>query len=166
MDAPHAAVQEHTARLLSARGWSVKVEVSFNYYGERGRIDILAFHPATASLLVVEIKSAIGDVQDLLGRLDVKTRIGRTVASEVGWVDVRTVLPAVVIAEGSTARRVLQQHATLFARFDRRGRGATAWLRDPWPPAPRGLLWFVRLSDAHPGSVTRVVRVRRPGRGR
>lgn len=42
--------------------------MSFNHYGDRGRYDILAFHPPTGILLVVEVKTGIGDVQATLGR--------------------------------------------------------------------------------------------------
>ena len=72
-DAAHAELQNAFADLLRAAGWSVAVEVSFNHYGDRGRCDVLAFHPATGILAVVEVKTAIGDVQDLLGRLDTKS---------------------------------------------------------------------------------------------
>ena len=43
-------------------GWDVATEVSFNVRGERGSIDILAFHQATGSLLVIEIKSVVPDL--------------------------------------------------------------------------------------------------------
>ena len=40
-------------------------EVSFSVYGERGSIDILAFHASTGSLLVIEIKSVVPDMQSI-----------------------------------------------------------------------------------------------------
>jgi len=39
-------------------------------YGERGVIDILCFHSPTGSLLVIELKTEIVDVQDLVGGVD------------------------------------------------------------------------------------------------
>jgi hypothetical protein len=59
IDSVHASVQAAIAEMLSDRGWVVRVEVSFNRYGERGRCDILAIHPRSGTLLVVEVKSRL-----------------------------------------------------------------------------------------------------------
>jgi transcriptional regulator with XRE-family HTH domain len=143
LDAVHAWIGASVKRRLERCGWVVRVEVSFNHYGERGRIDLLALHPATRTLLVVEVKSALVDVQQLLGSLDVKTRIGGYVASRFNW-EVRRVVPAVVFAEDRTTRRRLAAVDTLFDRFALRGRSCVSWLRAPDTP-PRGVLWFVRV---------------------
>jgi transcriptional regulator with XRE-family HTH domain len=37
VDRAHAALEESAARRLTTAGWNVRAEVSFNYYGERGR---------------------------------------------------------------------------------------------------------------------------------
>ena len=55
-------------------------------YGERGVIDILCFHSPTGSLLVIELKTEIVDVQDLVGGVDRKTRLAARVATERGWI--------------------------------------------------------------------------------
>ena len=143
IDANHARLQNAVAQLLESCGWLVRVEVSFNHYGDRGRYDIIAFHAATCWLLVVEIKVGIGDVQDLLGRLDVKVRPAPGVARELGWTVTR-VIPMLAIAEESSSRRVTRRHAALFRRFDLRGRAAAAWLRRP-VGRPSGILFFRHL---------------------
>ena len=84
LDSAHAAIQNHIASMLRAQAWAVDVEVSFNHYGDRGRVDLLAFHAASGFLVVAEMKSAIGDVQETLGRLDTKTRIGPLLARQAG----------------------------------------------------------------------------------
>ena len=94
MDAAHAAIQQAVAELLTSMGWTVRVEVSFNHYGDRGRVDVLALHPALRILLIVEVKSDLGDLQDTLGRLDVKVRLGPVIARELGWNNVAVVMPA------------------------------------------------------------------------
>jgi hypothetical protein len=138
----------------------VEVEVSFNHYGDRGRVDVLAFDPVSRALLVVEVKSAFGDLQDTLGRLDVKTRIGRTIAAQVGWTDPTAVVPMIVIGESRTARRIVLNHAALFARYGVRGRSCVAWLRAPRPPVPSGLLWFLKSADSRQATAMRGQRVR------
>ena len=58
LNARHAAMHEAMARMFtSLDGWETEPEVSFSIYGERGIIDILAWHPARGILLVVELKT-------------------------------------------------------------------------------------------------------------
>ncbi|HWH24438.1 MAG TPA: helix-turn-helix domain-containing protein, partial [Candidatus Limnocylindria bacterium] len=58
INAGHAAMHEELARHLdSLPGWLHAPEVSFAVYREPGVIDILAFHPQTGSLLVIELKT-------------------------------------------------------------------------------------------------------------
>jgi len=63
VDAVHARLQQATSGLLLSLGWLVRVEVSFNHYGDRGRVDIIAIHPTLRIVLVIEIKSGLGDLQ-------------------------------------------------------------------------------------------------------
>jgi hypothetical protein len=162
IDAAHADLQQSVAQLLTSLGWTIRVEASFNHYGDRGRVDILAFRPNLRVLLVVEIKSALGDLQDTLGRLDVKMRVGRLVAHDVGWGEVRAVIPALVIGDSRLARRTVANHESLFARYDLRGRGSLAWIRRPLDPWPTGLLWFVGRPISRQATGTR--RLRAPKR--
>jgi hypothetical protein len=85
VDGAHAALVQATVARLQSGGWVTRVEVSFNHFGDRGRADVLAFDPQNRILAVVEVKSALGDLQDTSGRLDVKVRLGPMLASSVGW---------------------------------------------------------------------------------
>ena len=160
LDAAHAAIGQQIAGELTSFGWQVKTEVSFNHFGDRGRVDLLALHAPTRAVLLVEVKSALGDLQDTLGRLDIKVRLGRVIADSVGWPDVRLVVPALVIGDSRAARRAVAGHDALFARFSARGRSARAWVRHPTTPCPSGLLWFVGVPDSHGAGVMRRRRVR------
>jgi transcriptional regulator with XRE-family HTH domain len=160
LDAAHASIEEQAAAFLALSGWSVRPEVSFNNYGDRGRVDVLAFHPGAGVVLVIEVKGSIGDLQDALGRLDVKLRLGRSLADASGWAGVRAIVPAFVFADTRTIRRTIALHAATFARFTLRGRSAQAWVRRPSSRAPTGVLWFVNVPDSHGVSVTRGRRVR------
>ena len=97
-------------------GWQVSPEVSFSYYGERGVIDLLAWHAPTGTLLVVEVKIDIVDAQELLGTLDRKTRLARRVARDRGLAP-RVVATWLVVAEGSTNRNRVARFCDLAARF-------------------------------------------------
>ena len=161
LDAGHAALAEWLAAFLRQHGWEVHPEVSFNHFGDRGRYDLIAFHPLSRCLLVVEIKTAIGDVQDLLGRLDVKVRLSRRSAQSFGWRP-SAVVPMLLVADDGTNRRRVGDHPTLFARFQPRGRQASAWLRDPAASSAGGLLVFRKISNANHRGLNRVRRVRKP----
>src|SRR5687768_11921817 len=75
LDAGHAALQSTFKELLEIAGWIVRAEVTFSRFGERGSIDLLAFHLASGTLLVIEIKTMIADVQGLLRPIDMKVRL-------------------------------------------------------------------------------------------
>jgi transcriptional regulator with XRE-family HTH domain len=162
IDAGHAALQEAVARLLTSLGWIVRVETSFNHYGDRGRVDVLAFDPRSSILLAVEIKSALGDLQETLGRLDTKVRVAPIIAREPGWTDVAAVVGALVIGDSRGARQVVGNHPLMFDRFALRGRAAVAWLRRPRLPVPTGLLWFVERRDSRAMCIRRVRRSTKP----
>ena len=157
-DRDHAAVAEWLARLLELHGWLVTAEVSFNHYGDRGRIDLLAYHAESGTLLVVEIKTVIANIQELLGSLNVKQRNAGRVAAGLGW-HARHVVPMLVVSDTTTNRRYLAAHASLFARLSLRGRSVRSWLKNPLS-TPEGLLYLVKLPNSN------TVGVRRAGRQR
>jgi transcriptional regulator with XRE-family HTH domain len=147
LDRDHALLVRTWAEAHRRHGWEVWPEASYSVYGERGRIDLLAFHPATGILEVAEMKTGIWDLQETLGRLDSKVRLARGVAAERGW-DVRGVVGALVISDGRTARRRIAEHAVLFGRYATRGQAARAFVRQPRGDV-RGLLAFVSLPDSN-----------------
>ena len=151
--------------MLTAAGWLVAAEVSFNHYGDRGRYDLLAHHAALALVLAVEVKTAIGDVQETLGRLDMKVRLARDIARARGWHTATVACPVLVVADERQQHRIVARHSALFARFDLRGRPARAWLVHPSPDVS-GVLVYLRLTNARTVSVrcaTRGRRVRKRG---
>lgn len=163
-DSAHATMVQDCAQLLADNGWAVRVEVSFSHFGERGRVDVLALHPQSRTLVVGEVKSAIGNEQDTVGQVDMKARLGSVIAETVGW-EPEVVVPALILGDAHTARRIVGEHAAAFARFNVRGRQARAWIRRPASSpsgTPTGLLWFAKLPDSRGVSVTRNSRVRTP----
>jgi transcriptional regulator with XRE-family HTH domain len=157
IDRAHAALQNAAAARLERAGWMTRAEVSFNHYGDRGRCDLLAWHPSSRSLLVVEAKSRIGDVQEMLGRLDVKVRLGPVLAAQCGWPQPASMVPALVLKDDRATRAVLSRLAATLARYGLRGRAALAWLRAP--VSASGLVWFE-------GANSDQVRITGPGRVR
>lgn len=144
LDSAHAALVDDTVRRLGRAGWIVETEVSFEIRGERGSTDVLAWHPVERVLLVVEVKSAFGDLQATLMVLDRKVRLAPVVARRFGW-EVISVGRLLVVGEGRTARRVVDAHAALFrTAFPLRGRAAARWLAAPTRARFSGLLCCFR----------------------
>jgi transcriptional regulator with XRE-family HTH domain len=111
--ARHAALGESVATWIGGRfGWLVAAEVSFSIYGERGIVDLVAWHEATASLVVIELKTTIVDVDELIGTLDRKRRLARQIAASRGW-KARSVSTWLVIAGSRTNRRRVADHRML-----------------------------------------------------
>lgn len=71
-DRDHARLVELVTTALRKQSWNVVVEYTFSHYGERGSIDILAWHARCETLLVVEVKTRIYDVQALVAGVESK----------------------------------------------------------------------------------------------
>jgi Helix-turn-helix. len=150
LDARHAAIVNVVVAVLRGAGWSCVPEYSFNHYGERGSVDILAWHPAFRALLIVEVKSRILDVQALFFGVDRKARLlPQLVARERGW-GPTVVGRLVVVEETSLNRSVVRRHADAFdAALPARSREVRAWLRRP-TSALAGV-WFLTLTTGDGG---------------
>jgi len=148
LDAAHAGLVDSFLARLRALGWEVAAEVTFAIYGERGSVDVLAWHGATRVLLVVEVKSVVPDIQAMLSSLDRKVRLARQIGGSRGWTPT-SVGRLLVIGESRTARRRVSVVAsTLLAEYPDRGARISAWLRSPAADMPlRGLLF---LPSHHP----------------
>ncbi|HEX4898608.1 MAG TPA: helix-turn-helix transcriptional regulator, partial [Candidatus Limnocylindrales bacterium] len=128
----HAVMGAVLARRLAQNGWEVVPEASFSIYGERGVIDLLAWHPGRGALLIVELKTELVDANEMLGSMDRRLRLARRIAAERGWLEPATVSGWVVIAESSmNRRRVGAVQQLLRAAFSEDGRAAKRWLRSP-----------------------------------
>ncbi len=53
----------------------IRPEYEFNHYGDRGSVDLLAWHPTERVLLIIEVKSALTDLQATLMSYARKLRI-------------------------------------------------------------------------------------------
>ena len=162
LDEAHAAVVDAMVALLQRRGWIVDVEVSFSIWGERGSIDVLAFHPVFGSLLVIEVKSVVADTQATLHGLDRKARLARDIVKDQAW-RIRHVSRLLVIGASATSRRrVARLGATYDVALPARGTTVRRWLARPAEPLA-GLLFLANDSDR--GATRRSAareRVRRP----
>jgi len=125
-------------------------------------------HEASLTLLVIEVKSVVPDVQATLSTLDRKGRLGAEIAAIVGWRP-RTIARLLVINASRTSRRRVAAHAATFdaALPDRLGEvrrfladPAGARLRGTPDPARAPLRGLIFLT----GSPQAPVRHRQPAR--
>ena len=161
LDRAHAAVVDHVVETLKALDWAVVAEFSFNHYGDRGSVDVLAWHAGRRILLIIEVKATLTDLQNLLLSLSRKLRVVPDLARrELGW-DPDHVARLVVVAGTTANRSVVTRHAATFeAMFPARSREVLSWLRRP-VGALAGI-WFVSSSSL--GSGMSVPRARHPSK--
>ncbi|MHB8958872.1 MAG: helix-turn-helix domain-containing protein [Candidatus Limnocylindrales bacterium] len=133
LDSGHAEIVERVAAYLRAKGWEVVPEATFSVFGERGSVDLLAFNPVTGALLIVEVKSAIPDVQATLAGIDRKARLGGVLARERGWSVTSVSRWLVVPGDMTTRRRIAAHEITFRAALP----GRTSEMKR-WACAPRG----------------------------
>ena len=156
LDEDHAAAVTQVAAILRRLGWVVVAEASFSEYGERGSVDLLAWHAASRTVLVVEVKTSITSAEELLRRHDTKTRLAPKLArARFGAAPVQVGQLLVVTGRSANLTRVRRLDALLASAYPVRGRSVGAWLRRPVGDL-RGLVF-----TAPPA--TPAARTRRPG---
>lgn len=161
LDERHAGLVGTVANILDQLGWQVAPEVSYAHFGERGSIDLLAWHAQTRTVLVIEVKSQLGSIEETIRKLDEKVRLSmRVVGERFAWRPTVTGR-LLVLPDFSTPRRHVLEHRSVLDRaFPARGRTVLAWLRSP-AGSVSGIL-FVRLAPRDPGSRPIRERIRRP----
>jgi transcriptional regulator with XRE-family HTH domain len=170
LNARHSELHELVARYFAGLPeWVARPEVSFAVYGERGIIDILAWHPRLRMLLVIELKTDIADVNELVGTVDRKRRHAVRVAADLGWIGPRDPAPSVsvwiIVADGHTNRRRVQAHGAMLRNaFPADGRAVDGWLRDPRRPLRALSFWPNSSPASTSGGLPPVRRVRRVAR--
>ncbi len=138
LDAAHSALTDLVVRLLEDSGWETAVEVSFSIGGERGSVDVLAWHAATATVLIIEVKSLVPDAQAMLVTHDRKVRLAEQIAASRGWRP-RQVARLLVVGDRSAARQRIRALRSMFeVAYPSRAREVRSWLRDPGLPRRGG----------------------------
>jgi transcriptional regulator with XRE-family HTH domain len=164
LNARHSAMAEAVAvwfRRLP--DWVLRPEVSFSIYGERGVIDFGAWHPVRRAMLLIELKTELIEIGELMATADRRRRLAPRIARDQGWVPAVIGMWVLVLETTANARRVRAHGSVLRAAFPSDGRTMVRWLRDPSAPVS-GLSTrsMPQLLNARVGGVWRV---RRPRRG-
>ena len=154
LDERHAALLRAVATVLQGLGFEVHVEYTFNIWGERGSIDILAWHPLFRATLPIEVKTRLVDLQDLFATTGRKRRLLAAICRAESWESVAAA-SLIVLPEEGWARSGVRKFAPLFdTAFPARTVEVRQWLHRPSGDL-RGI-WF--FANDRPGSV-----IRKPG---
>lgn len=97
-DTVHAWCSGYAARRLSPAGWQVAREVDISAGGARGWIDLLAFEPASATLLIIEIKTRLDDLGAVERQVGWYERHAMGAANRRGWRPQRVVVWLLALA--------------------------------------------------------------------
>lgn len=162
VNAKHSALHEAVARWFRERmpSWVLAPEVSFSIFGERGVIDLVAWNATHRAFLVIELKTDVVDVNELIGTFDRKVRLAWSVAAGRGW-DPATVSGWVIIAPGRTNRERISRHAAMLrAAFPADGRVIGPWLRKPVERVLVLSIWRNSHGGATTADLTSIRRVR------
>ena len=143
LDSAHARIVDLVAERLRRLGWEVVLEATFSIRGERGSIDLLAWHAGARTVLVIEVKSVVPDIQAMLVSLDRKTRLAVEVARPRGWAPAAVGRLLVIGDTRTNRRRVAALTATFATEFPSRAVEVRRWLERPTAMAPLHGLWFV-----------------------
>lgn len=164
LDARHAGLVKAVVSRLG-EGWQVVVEYTFNRYGDRGSVDVLAWHASARALLLIEVKSELDSVEAVLRSMNTKSRVvPELLANDPGW-HAKSIASILVLPDESTARPAVDRMSPVFdVSFPGRTVAIRRWLRKPAEHL-RGV-WFLadtrtRRVARNPGSAGRVCH---PGR--
>ena len=159
----HSRMHELVAeRLAVLSEWEFASEVSFSEWGERGVVDILAWHSLTRTLLIIELKTEIPDPAGLVAQVDRYRRLGPAIGRTRGWHPLR-VATWVFVAESDLNRRQVARHNVMLRNaFPLDGHFVRRWLRDPSAGSDRstrhvdgGSSAARALADERPGDAGR-----------
>lgn len=158
-DEDHAALVEWLAAWLRSHGFGVELEASFSEWGERGLVDLLAHHAPSGTLLIVEVKTRLVDLQELIGGIGVKERLASALARRRGF-DVSQVAVLLAISDAPANRAIIRAHRESFADWQPRSLSVRNLTQ-----AGRSLSWIPARRAGRDGWLAARQRVRRPRGG-
>lgn len=139
-DPAHARTTSYVVGRLRRSGWDVRTEVEIGGDRSRGWIDVLAWHPTTGLVLVIELKTELHDLGEVERRLGGFEREAWRVPRAFGARPTRVVGCLLLLATESNDLRASANRASLEIAFPMRWRSLGAVLEtgslDPRPAEP------------------------------
>jgi len=116
-DLVHAKCSSYVERRFDRVGWETAREVQFVDGRWRGWIDVLAFDPRTATLVIIEVKTRIDDVGAIERQVGTYERAASAVAASLGWQPRRIDSWLVALASDEVERAVRANRDVLARAF-------------------------------------------------
>jgi transcriptional regulator with XRE-family HTH domain len=126
LDPAHARCAAHVARRLVKDGWQVATEVEVGSDRSRGWIDILAWHPDSGLLLVIEVKTELHDLGAIERTMNWYEREAPSAARRIGWRPGRVVGVLLVLSTDVVDQRIRENRDALDRVFPVRARELAA----------------------------------------
>jgi transcriptional regulator with XRE-family HTH domain len=117
LEPAHARCSAHVVSRLRRSGWLTASEVEIGGDRSRGWIDVLAIHPETGLLLVIEIKTEIRDLGAIERSLGWYERAAWTAARRLGWHPARSTGCRLLLATRANDQRVVENREAFAAGF-------------------------------------------------
>lgn len=132
LDERHSTIVGALSTMLVGLGWEVIPELTYSEFGERGSIDLVAWHAETGTLLVIEVKTELTSVEQTCRKHDEKVRLApKLVRERFGWRP-GSVERLLVLPEHRTARRQVERaNAVLTSLYPIRGWDIRRWTSTP-----------------------------------
>ncbi len=121
-DPAHARLGACVVARLRRAGWQTRVEVEVGEDRSRGWIDLLACHPVSRVLLVIEIKTEIHDLGQIERSLGWYEREAWAAARRFGWRPKRQIGCLLLLATQANDLRIASNRASIEAGFPLRAR--------------------------------------------
>lgn len=122
----HSRMSAYVAARLERSGWRVVTEVEIGGDRSRGWIDLLAYHPSTGILLVIELKTEIHDLSAIQRSLGWYEREAWTAARRLGWRPRKVVGCLLLLATEANDSRSTENRDVLATEFPARARDLDA----------------------------------------
>ena len=119
-DFVHARCSVYVDRRLRRSGWSTAREVAIEDGRYRGWVDLVAYHAALATILVIEVKTRIDDVGAIERQLSWYRRSAGDVGRRFGWRAQRVEAWLLVLASDEVDRAIQMNRDLLRQSFPRR----------------------------------------------
>lgn len=134
-DPAHARCSAYVTTRLRRAGWDVATEVEVGGDRSRGWIDVLAVHPSTHQMLVIEIKTEIRDFGAIERTLGWYERESYRAAKRLGWYPSTSVGCLILLATEANDVRAKANARSFAAGFPLRSRDLSIILEGPMQPA-------------------------------
>jgi transcriptional regulator with XRE-family HTH domain len=121
-DVVHARCSAFVAPRLERAGWRVATEVEVGGDRSRGWIDVLAWHPTTGVVLVIELKTELHDVGAIERSLGWYEREAWAAARRLGWRPRRVIGCLLVLSTDAVEERLRDNRAAFARTFPLRWR--------------------------------------------